>query len=129
MHLTWCMTNPFGPAIQELRIKDNFMDRKFLEANIIEMLGLESLPDERKIQTVEMMTNLVQKRLMLRILNQLSEEEKDEFEKVLGGKDVDLAAVEFIKTKIPNFDAIIKEEIIKVKQELIEKFGMTNLSR
>lgn len=103
------------------------MNKKILEANIIEMLGLESLSEERKIQMVEMMTNLVQKRLMIRILEQLSEEEKDEFEKILGDKDVDLKTVEFIKKRIPNFDEIIKEEIIKVKKELIEKFGVTQI--
>ena len=100
------------------------MNKKLLEANIIEALGLEALPEERKIQIVQMATDLVQKRLMLRVMEQLTEEEKDEFEKVLGGKDIDLAAAEFIKNKVPNFDEMVQEEIIKVKQELIEKFGV-----
>jgi succinate dehydrogenase flavin-adding protein (antitoxin of CptAB toxin-antitoxin module) len=105
------------------------MDKKFLEANIIEVLGLESLPDEQKIKMVQQMTDLAQKRIMLRIMEHLSEKEKDEFEKILGGPDVDLAAAEFIQNKVPNFDEMIKEEIVKVKQELIEKFGVANLSR
>jgi len=103
------------------------MDKKLLETNIIEALGLESLPDEQKIQMVQTMVDLVQKRLMLRIMDQLSEEEKDEFEKILGGRDVDLAAAEFIKNKVPNFDEMVQEEIIKVKQEMIEKFGVTQI--
>jgi succinate dehydrogenase flavin-adding protein (antitoxin of CptAB toxin-antitoxin module) len=101
------------------------MDKKFLEANIIEVLGLESLSDEQKIKMVQQMTDLAQKRLMLRVMEQLTEEEKDEFEKILGGQDVDLAAAEFIQNKVPNFDEMVKEEIVKVKQELIEKFGVT----
>jgi len=98
-----------------------------LEANIIEALGLEPLPDEQKIKMVEMMSTVVQKRLMLRIMEQLSETDKDEFEKILGGKDADLAAAEFIKNRVPNFDEMIQEEIIKIKQEMIEKFGSAQI--
>jgi len=98
-----------------------------LEANIIEALGLESLPDEQKIKMVEMMSTIVQKRLMLRVMEQLSEPEKDAFEKVLGGKDADLAAAEFIKNKVSNFDEMVQEEIIKIKQEMIEKFGSAQI--
>ena len=61
------------------------MDKKLLEANIIEALGLESLPDERKMKMVEMMATVVQKRLMLRVMEGMSEEDKDSFEKILGG--------------------------------------------
>ncbi len=103
------------------------MDKKLLEANIIEALGLESLPDEQKIKMVEMMSTVVQKRLMLRIMDQLSETDKNEFEKILGGKDADLAAAEFIKNKVPNFDEMVQEEIIKIKQEMIEKFGSAQI--
>ncbi len=98
-----------------------------MEANIIEALGLESLPDEQKIKMVEMMSTVVQKRLMLRIMDQLSETDKNEFEKILGGKDADLAAAEFIKNKVPNFDEMVQEEIIKIKQEMIEKFGSAQI--
>lgn len=98
-----------------------------MEANIIEALGLESLPDEQKIKMVEMMSTIVQKRLMLRVMEQLSEPEKDAFEKVLGGKDADLAAAEFIKNKVSNFDEMVQEEIIKIKQEMIEKFGSAQI--
>ena len=98
-----------------------------MEANIIEALGLEPLPDEQKIKMVEMMSTVVQKRLMLRIMEQLSETDKDEFEKILGGEDADLAAAEFIKNRVPNFDEMIQEEIIKIKQEMIEKFGSAQI--
>lgn len=98
-----------------------------MEANIIEALGLEALPDEQKIKMVEMMSTVVQKRLMLRIMDQLSETDKDEFEKILGGKDADLAAAEFIKNKVPNFDEMVQEEVIKIKQEMIEKFGAAQI--
>lgn len=103
------------------------MDKKILEANIIEALGLEAMPDEQKIKMVEMMSTIVQKRLMLRIMDELSETDKDEFEKVLGGKDADLVAAEFIKNKVPSIDEIIQEEIIKIKQEMIEKFGSAQI--
>jgi len=96
------------------------MDRNLLEANIIEELGLESLPEERKIAIVQMMTDLVQKRVMLRIMEILSEAEKDEFEKLLKEKGESAPEVaEFLKEKIPNLDEIVKEEIIKVKEEAL----------
>jgi ElaB/YqjD/DUF883 family membrane-anchored ribosome-binding protein len=98
------------------------MDRNLLESNIIEELGLESLPEERKIAIVQMMTDLVQKRVMLRIMEVLSETEKDEFEKILKEKGEDAPeASEFLKEKIQNLDEIVREEVIKVKEEALEE--------
>lgn len=93
-----------------------------LEQNIIAELGLESLPEEQKISLLENMATLVQKRVMLRIMEILSEAEKDQFEKFLEEKGEDAPEIaEFLREKIPNLDEVVKEEIIKLKKEVLEK--------
>jgi ElaB/YqjD/DUF883 family membrane-anchored ribosome-binding protein len=96
------------------------MNQNFLEKNIIEELGLETLPEEQKITLLEQMTTLVQKRVMLRIMEVLTEVEKDEFEKLLEEKGEDAIEIaNFLREKIPNLDELVKEEIVKLKKEVI----------
>jgi hypothetical protein len=94
-------------------------DQTILKQNIIKVLGLEDLPEKRKLALIEKMTEIIQKRLLIRITEELKEEDKDEFIKISETKD-EKALSDFLQTKIPNLDKIILEEIIKFKQELIK---------
>lgn len=87
------------------------------EQNIIRLLGIESLPDERKIALVEKITDLVQKRLLLRLLESMSEELRVEFEQLLDQADQP-ALQAFLQKNAPDFGAWVNEEVLKVKQEL-----------
>lgn len=85
--------------------------------NIIKILGIESLPDERKIEIIEMATDLVQKRLVLRVLDILNPDEREEFGQILEQGSSGLID-EFMEKHAPNFGDWIIEEISKVKGEL-----------
>ncbi|MAG44707.1 hypothetical protein CL633_02355 [bacterium] len=93
------------------------MSDDILKQNIIKELGLEKLPDERKIALLDKMSELIQKRLILRVLEILQEDDKKELEKIMEQKSAPDKVGQFLQKKVPNFEEVIKEEIIKFKQE------------
>lgn len=91
----------------------------FDEQNIVTMLGIQNLPDERKLAILNQMTNLLEKRLMVRMIKQLSEEDQGKYADVLE-KNEELAIQQFISEHFPQFPAWIEEEVGKLKQELAD---------
>ena len=85
--------------------------------NIIKILGIESLPEDRKIEITEMAADLVQKRLILRVLDVLNPDEQEEFGQILEQGSGGLIE-EFMEKHAPNFGDWIIEETGKVKGEL-----------
>jgi hypothetical protein len=91
--------------------------KEIMEENIIELLGLQALPYEKKTRLLEQMSNLIQQRIMLRIMDQLKDEDKDKMAEI--EKDFEKIA-NFLAEKVPNLEDIIKDEVLKVKKELYE---------
>ncbi len=89
-----------------------------LEQNIIAALGLASLPDERKAALIDKMAELVEKNLLVRIMEGLSEVDAKEFEAVAKGTDEE--KVKFLMDKYPNFAEMMQEEIVNVKKAVLE---------
>jgi hypothetical protein len=93
------------------------MDQDLNKENIIKILGIESLPEERKVQIVNQATELVLKRLMIRMLETLDEVKQKEFATVLEkGEQQGIAG--FIQTNVPNFPQWMSEELQKIKEDL-----------
>jgi hypothetical protein len=88
-----------------------------LNENIIGLLGLESLPDNEKQAMLEKMTELIQKRLMLRVMDVLSEEDAKQMADVEKNPQEILA---LIAEKVPNFEDLVKEEVVKLKEEMLK---------
>lgn len=88
-----------------------------LNENIIGLLGLESLPDAEKQAMMEKMTTLIQKRLMLRVMDALSEQDAQKMAEMEKNPQEILA---FIAEKVPNFEDIVKEEVVRLKAEMLK---------
>jgi len=88
-----------------------------LSENIISLLGLESLPEAEKQAMLEKMTTLIQKRLMLRVMDALSEEDAKKMAEMEKNPQEILA---FIAEKMPNFEDVVKEEVVKLKEEMLK---------
>lgn len=85
--------------------------------NIINVLGISALPDEQKIKIVEQASELVQKRLLLRIADSLSEEKRVELMQIIdSGEEAGLS--NFLQNNCPRFADWFGEELLKVKQEM-----------
>jgi len=96
------------------------LNKQILQQNIIDELNLQALNDDKKIALIEKMSEIVQKRLTLRLLDEMSLEDQGKFEAILD--DSPEKASEFLQKVFPNFLEIAQEEVVKLKQELTEKF-------
>lgn len=94
-------------------------EENILQKSILEILGLENLPTERQAALLEKMTELVMKRLMVRAIEEIKEEDKKEAERVFTS-GADEEKMNFLKEKI-DFERLMQEEILKLKQEMAEE--------
>src|SRR2546429_474142 len=89
------------------------------DQNIITLLGLESLPDEQKLAMVEKVSELVQKRLLVKIFESLDSLRQSEFSELLE-KDDQTALQDFLQRQVPSLPELLESEVMSVKQELGE---------
>ncbi|HEC30601.1 MAG TPA: hypothetical protein ENI66_01135 [Candidatus Yonathbacteria bacterium] len=92
-----------------------------LQKNIIKELGLENLPEDKREEVYLRISKIIYQNIIIRVVEILSEEEQDEFNKLLdevaqeeGESD---KVLEFLMAKINNFDDIVAEEIVRFKEE------------
>ena len=93
------------------------VDQNILKQNIISALGISSLPDDKKVALIDKMAELVEKRIILRLMQELPKKSHQEFEKI--ADEDDKAKMEFLQKSFPNLAEIIQEEVVKVKKEVI----------
>lgn len=97
-----------------------------INENIISMLGIESLPDEKKIPILKKMNELVQKRIVLNILRKLDINNKEKFvEATSNNNEEELQKI--LDNNNINMVAIIEEETNNLKQELKDKVDNLNV--
>ena len=97
-----------------------------LKKNILVELGLQDLAHERQLELLNKMSDLIQKRVLLRVIKSLSVAEKEEFDKLLGKENAQ-EIYRFLIAKVPNIDEITDEEVIKFKEEIIAHVKNLNL--
>lgn len=85
--------------------------------NIINILGIQSLPDEKKVKLLEQISELVEKRLFLRLLNALPDQKKKEFENLLDTENQDAVNI-FLEKNAPDVPQWLNEELHRIKEEL-----------
>ncbi len=84
---------------------------------ILEEFDLKDLPEETQTKMIEVMTESLLKRITLRILETLSEEDRVEFEKVKEQEDGDRTE-EFLREKIPEYDELVETVSRDFKEEM-----------
>lgn len=97
-----------------------------LRKNILVELGLQDLADDRKFDLLSKMSDLIQKRVLLRVIKSLGVQDKQEFDRLLG-KENEQAIFRFLISKVPNIEEITDEEVIKFKEEVIEQVRNLNV--
>ena len=90
--------------------------QEIINENIIAALGIQALPLEKKQEVLNKLVELVQKRIMLRVMDGLS---KEDGEKMAELEKNPMEMLAFIAEKFPNFEEIVKEEVEKVKEEAL----------
>lgn len=99
------------------------MAKKIIQQNIIQELGLQDLPEATQIKLLTQMTESVLKRIIIEVLEKLSEKEREEFEKLQekgNVKEMD----KFLKEKIPNYEEMVQDIVEDFKNEMKENIAM-----
>lgn len=92
--------------------------KNLFQKDLITELGLQDLPEDKKEQLILKIGELIQQNIILRVLNELSDKDKDEFDKVLAEENGE-KTLAFLQSKLPNLEEIFKEEIAKFKESAI----------
>lgn len=88
-----------------------------INADIIDILGIKNLGEEEQKDAMEKMGGLVYQEIMLRAIDMLSEEDKNDFEKIITENPNPEAMFDFLEEKIPNIEEIAREEAEKFKTD------------
>ena len=94
-----------------------------INKNIVITLGINSLPVEQQKEAMERLGAIVYQEVMLRVIDILTEENKDEFEKLIEKDPNPETMFEFLSEKVPNLDEIVREEAEKLREESAEIIG------
>lgn len=93
------------------------LDKTMVQQNLIAMLGIEALPDEKKVDILEKTATLVEQRVVVRMLEMLGEEDRDALLAALADKEQEKIAT-LIAPVADKIEGLIQEEAAKVKEEL-----------
>lgn len=100
-----------------------------LSKNLLKELGLGNLPEEDQTELMLSIGRIIQQNIIIRVLDELSDEDREEFDRLLGDNKDDGATLNFLKEKIKNLDGILEEEIKKFKQSSVELLNKINQSQ
>ena len=96
--------------------------QKYLQVNLFEELGFEHITAEQRVAFLESFLDVIQKKVMIRLLAEMSESDKDELETLTTNHpDDEVAVATFLQRAVPNFQAIAEEEIAQYKKQLIDR--------
>lgn len=92
-----------------------------MDINLIKELGLDALSAEEQKKAILNIGRVIRQNIILRVMELLSEEEKDEFDNLLSEKADDEETIyKFLKSKISNLDEIAEEEIKNFKESSLD---------
>src|SRR5689334_2376326 len=88
-----------------------------IDNDLLQQLGLGALPDAEKNSLLRHIYETLEMRVGMRLADQMTNEQLDEFEKYFDAKD-DAGAFKWLETNFPNYKEIVQEEFDKLKNEV-----------
>ena len=88
-----------------------------IKQNIINALNIQALSSEEQEKIMVRVGTLIYQNVLMRVLSIMSEEEENEFEKLLDANAQPEEIFTFLQSKEPNLDQIIEEEAIQFKNK------------
>ena len=84
-------------------------------------MGLENLSEKEQEESLLSIGRIIFQSVLIRVMEELDEAGKDEFEKILTEKPNDEEAIlGFLQAKISNFNEIVSGEVAKFKQGSVD---------
>ncbi len=88
-----------------------------IDESLLQEIGLSSLSSDDKNSLLKHIYETLEMRVGIRLADQMSQEQLDEFEKYFQAKD-DVGAFNWLETNFPNYKDIVQNEFDKLKQEV-----------
>lgn len=93
-----------------------------IQKQLIEELGLSSLPREKQEELLIKMTEVLLKRIFVETMEKLNDDDLKTYEKMVDeGEDSEKIGA-FLKEKVYNYDAMVEKIIMNFKEEM-KKIG------
>jgi hypothetical protein len=90
-----------------------------IDNSLLVEIGLSGLPDAEKNSFLKHVYETLEMRVGIRLADQMSNEQLDEFERYFEAKD-DAGAFKWLETNFPNYKDIVQEEFDKLKAEVAQ---------
>ncbi|HET9098054.1 MAG TPA: DUF5663 domain-containing protein [Candidatus Saccharimonadales bacterium] len=88
-----------------------------IDNTLLQEVGLAALPEAEKNSLLKHIYETLEMRVGIRLADQMSNEQLDEFERYFEAKD-DAGAFKWLETNFPNYKDIVQEEFDKLKAEV-----------
>jgi len=88
-----------------------------IDNDLLVQLGLAGLPEAEKNSLLRHIYETLEMRVGMRLADQMTNEQLDEFEKYFDAKD-DAGAFKWLESNFPNYKEIVQEEFEKLKVEV-----------
>ncbi|HEX4774818.1 MAG TPA: DUF5663 domain-containing protein [Candidatus Saccharimonadales bacterium] len=90
-----------------------------IDNSLLEEVGLGAMPESEKNGFLKHIYETLEMRVGIRLADQMSNEQLDEFERYFEAKD-DAGAFKWLETNFPNYKDIVQEEFDKLKGEVAQ---------
>lgn len=90
-----------------------------LDNNLLEELGLGSLPPEQKNGMLQHIYETLEMRVGMKLADQMTNEQLDEFESFIDKND-EAGALKWLETNFPNYKQVVADELETLKKEIKE---------
>ncbi len=88
-----------------------------LNNDLLIELGLDALPTDEKNKMLNHIYDTLEMRVGVRLANQMSDAQLDEFEGFIDKNDQD-GALKWLETNFPNYKDVVADELDKLKAEI-----------
>lgn len=92
--------------------------RELISTNIITHLGLHNIEETQRLKLLAEIADLLQKQIMVRLIEFLNDEEIREFFHLLKHNE-DKELSKFLDEKVPHLEEIIYEEVGNLKRDMV----------
>ena len=90
-----------------------------IDNSLLQEVGLATLPDAEKNSFLRHVYETLEMRVGIRLADQMTNEQLDEFERYFEAKD-DAGAFKWLETNFPNYKDIVQQEFDKLKAEVAQ---------
>ncbi len=94
-------------------------DAKFIEENLPKILGIHSIPEDKKQKVIEAMQKHIQTQLASKIMGQLNMRDKMKLMPLMMKRNPE-EIMKFMVEKVPNFQEIVQKEVMDFKPQALK---------